>query len=94
MKTKWFVIMIASSLVSVSSFAKDIAITVDGMVCSFCAQGITKSFKKLPEIKSVDVKLDDHFVYLKTQDGKDISDESINKIILDAGFNVQKIERK
>jgi copper chaperone CopZ len=81
-------------MVSLSGFAGEIHVKVNGMVCSMCAQGIQKKFKAYPEVKSVDVNLDNKMVKIETQDGKDLNDEVVTNIIKEAGYNVAKIERK
>ena len=73
--------------------AKPISVQVKGMVCAFCAQGIEKKFKALPEISTIKVSLETKLVSLDTKDGKDLTDEKISKIINDAGYDVVKIER-
>ena len=72
---------------------KEIKISVNGMVCAFCAQGITKKFKAEPSVDSVDVRLGDKLVKLSLKDKQEISDDRIEEILKDAGFNVVKIER-
>jgi copper chaperone CopZ len=71
----------------------DIAVTVNGMVCSFCAQGITKKFSALPEVEKVDVRLSDSRVYITTRKGQQLDDGAIDKILTDAGYSVDKIDR-
>lgn len=75
------------------SIAEDIKITVNGMVCSFCAQGIKKKFGKHESIDKIEVALDDHRVSLDLKPDKEISDEEINSIVKSAGYAVEKIER-
>jgi mercuric ion binding protein len=79
--------------VSVELFAKDLTVHVKGMVCGFCAQGIEKKFKAMPEIENVQVSLENKTVVLKTKEGKDVSDDTINKILTDSGYNVEDIKR-
>ena len=66
---------------------------VGAVVCAFCAQGIEKKFKALPEISTVKVSLETKKVDLDTKEGKDLSDQQITSIITDAGYDVLKIER-
>ncbi len=73
--------------------AKEIKVCVKGMVCAFCAQGITKKFKVEPAVRKIDVSLEKKTVVLELNEGKDISDEKIEKILKDSGYNVEKIER-
>ena len=83
------------SLVCLSNFAQagEIYITVKGMVCSFCAQGIEKNFKSEKSVEKIKVDLANNFVHLLMKDKQDLSDDQINKLIKDAGYNVEKIER-
>ncbi len=73
--------------------AKAVTIQVKGMVCAFCAQGIEKKMKALPEVESVKVSLETKKVELNTKEGKDVPDKQLTKIINDAGYDVVKIER-
>ncbi len=70
-----------------------IIIYVNGMVCSFCAQGITKSFKSHNAIKDVSVSLENKTVKLKLKRFHRISDKKIQSIINDSGYNVKEIKR-
>ena len=88
-------ILITVFLLSQAAFSagKEVKIGVAGMVCSFCAQGITKKFKAEPSVEMVDVKLGEKMVKLILKDNQLISDEHIREILKDAGYNVEKIER-
>lgn len=87
------VIMVSMLLVS-NVFAEEITVKVQGMVCSMCAQGIKKKFSTIKDVKTIDVNLDKKIVSLTTEDGKNVEDEQIKKIITEAGYNVANIERK
>lgn len=73
--------------------AHEIHITVNGMVCAFCAQGITKKFSAEPAVEKVDVSLEKKKVDLALKDGQNISDEKIRQVLTEAGYAIQKIER-
>jgi copper chaperone CopZ len=73
--------------------ASQITATVNGMVCGFCAQGITKKFNAEPAVKSVDVSLEKKSVKIDLKEGKDLDDKTIEKILKDSGYNVEKITR-
>ena len=77
-----------------SAWAESVTITVKGMVCSFCAQGIKKTFGKESAVESVKVDLEQKVVSLKFRSGSTIADERLESLITDAGYNVEKIERK
>lgn len=82
------------ALFSLSSFASMIEVKVSGMVCSMCAQGIQKKFKDESAVKGLHVDMDNKLVHLETNEGKDISDKEITKLIKEAGYNVESIQRK
>ena len=67
--------------------------TVNGMVCSFCAQGILAHFKKHPAISEVHVDLTRKIVLLEERKGKSITDKEINEQIEKSGFKLVKVER-
>lgn len=87
--------LLASLLTSFQAYAGEkINVTVKGMVCSFCSQGITKKIQALPEVASVKVNLDIHIVTIETKEGAVLlKDESITKVLSDAGYSVAKISR-
>ena len=67
--------------------------SVNGMVCSFCAQGIVAHFKKHPAVSNVHVDLTRKLVLLEEKKGSSISDQEITEFIKKSGFEPQKIER-
>lgn len=73
---------------TVSFAAESETVGVKGMVCSFCAQGITKKFKEQPEVANVEVSLEKKFVKLTYAEGKKLSHEKIEGLLKDAGYEV------
>ena len=78
---------------SVLAAGNDVHITVKGMVCAFCAQGITKKFKAEPAVGTVNVSLEKKSVDLSLKSGQTLSDDVIQKVLTDSGYTVEKIER-
>jgi copper chaperone CopZ len=74
--------------------AEEISVSVKGMVCSFCAQGIKKTFSAQKEVEKVAVDLDKKIVSITTKQGETVSDEGITQAITDAGFEVVEIKRQ
>jgi mercuric ion binding protein len=74
--------------------ADTIRATVNGMVCGFCATGIEKTFRAQPEVKAVDVDLENNLVTIQTKQGRTIDDSKIKKLLGDAGYSVVRIMRK
>jgi mercuric ion binding protein len=67
--------------------------SVDGMVCSFCAQGIVAHFKKHKAVSNVHVDLTRRLVILEEKKGSSISDQEITDFIRKSGFEPKKVER-
>lgn len=72
---------------------KTITISVDGMVCDFCARALEKIFYQRQGVEGVDVNLDTHVVKIDVTEETVISDEEIKQMVTQAGYNVSKIER-
>ena len=93
-----FVLLFTLTFCIGSAYAKTIHIDVEGLVCDFCAQSIEKVFMKQPGVEKVNVNLNDGRVIIKMadvfQDDEDgISNNIIEKLFLDAGYQVTAIMR-
>jgi copper chaperone CopZ len=75
------------------SAAATIEMTVNGLVCAFCAQGIEKKLKKFPATAEVVVSLEQRLVAVGLKDGQDIPDVDLRKALTDAGYTVKEIAR-
>lgn len=73
--------------------ARSIRVEVNGLVCAFCADGITRALKKQPATDEVFVSLEHRLVAVGLKDGQDIADEVLKKTLVDAGYTVVGIER-
>jgi mercuric ion binding protein len=73
--------------------AKTIEMDVNGLVCAFCAQGITKTMKTFPASDGVFVSLEHRLVAVHLKDGQDIADPTLRKAITNAGYSVVAIRR-
>ena len=94
MKSNAFTLALFTLLLFPSaSWAEEITITVKGMVCSFCAQGIKRTFKQNENVRDIQVDLDKKLVHIETKDGTTISDEALRQAITDSGFDVVSIVR-
>jgi copper chaperone CopZ len=89
----YFVAAAPAFLVFSTAHATDVAkVTVNGMVCAFCAQGIEKTITRMPETKSVYVNLDKKLVAVEPKAGQALDLKKIEAGIKDAGYDVVKIE--
>jgi copper chaperone CopZ len=92
---KRFQFLLAMTLLAVAagSMAATIEMTVNGLVCAFCAQGIEKKLKKFPATAEVVVNLEHRLVAVALKDGQDIPDADLRKALTDAGYTVKTISR-
>ena len=91
MKLINFVIATALLGLSQASLAS-MKVTVNGMVCSFCAQGIEKSLLKLDGTKAVLVDLKNKVVVVEAKDGKTLNEKDVRQEIIDSGYDVVNVE--
>jgi copper chaperone CopZ len=70
-----------------------VQLTVDGLVCNFCAANIDKSFHKLPEVQDVYVNLAAKTVLLRLKPGASFSEEKVKEIVVNAGFNLREVKQ-
>ena len=73
--------------------AATIEMTVNGLVCGFCAQGIEKTLRKNPATADVLVSLENRLVAIATREGTDITDAELKTALTNAGYDVKEIQR-
>ncbi|HYF43909.1 MAG TPA: heavy metal-associated domain-containing protein [Ramlibacter sp.] len=90
---KHFIVTLALATAAVPALAvESVKATVNGMVCSFCAQGIEKRLSKLPATKAVFVDLKQKVVAVEAKDGQKIDGKLVTAEITEAGYDVTKVE--
>ena len=90
---KKIIIAFVMGIATISSMAANsVKVTVNGMVCAFCAQGIEKRISKMGATKDVFVDLKKKTVAVEAKDGKELDAKAISAEIVDAGYDVVKIE--
>lgn len=72
--------------------AQTITAHVNGMVCAFCAQGIEKKVRALPQTQDVYVNLKQKIVAVEMKAGQALAPDVITALVKDAGYAVEKIE--
>jgi copper chaperone CopZ len=80
-------------LTSISAQAGEIYVTVMGLNCALCEKSVEKNFKTLAAVDKLNLDLANNFMHIIVKDKQDIPDAKIKSLLLDAGLNVQKIER-
>ena len=93
MKPLQVVLAVALLAIAASSPAATIEMTVNGLVCAFCAQGIERKLKKFPATAEVVVSLEHRLVAVALKDGQDIPDADLRRALTDAGYSVKSISR-
>jgi copper chaperone CopZ len=85
---------VAATMLLAAPFAQaeTTKITVNGMVCAFCAQGIETALTAMPETKAVFVDLAGKVVAVESKDGMKLNPAKIKKEIEDAGYDTVKFE--
>ena len=79
---------------SAPALAETVKVTVNGMVCAFCATSIEKTFKKEKQVESVKIDLPKKLVTIQTKRGTTISDAKIHEVINYAGYTHTSIVRE
>lgn len=74
-------------------FAEKVKVEVEGMVCSFCAHGISAKLRDHDAVEKFTVSLTHSTVTIEIKDGHTLDDKEITKIIEDSGFKVNEIKR-
>jgi copper chaperone CopZ len=93
-RSKVFRLVIAIGLFSSGAVhAATIEMTVNGLVCGFCAQGIEKTLRKNPATADVLVSLENRLVAIATREGTDITDAELKTALTNAGYDVKEIQR-
>ena len=68
-------------------------ISVNGLVCDFCARSIEKLFSKKESVKSINVNLEEMLITISLKKGKSLNDDIITKVITDSGYDIREIRR-
>ena len=70
-----------------------LSISVNGLVCDFCARSIEKLFSKKESVKSINVNLEQMLITISLKKGKSLNDDIITKVITDSGYDIREIHR-
>lgn len=74
------------------SCADTINVSVNGLVCDFCARALEKVFSKQDAVSGIKVDLDKGLVTVTMKPNQTIDDETLTKLITDSGYNVTNIQ--
>jgi mercuric ion binding protein len=93
MKTLKTLLLIAGLGAAAAVNATTIEMTVNGLVCGFCAQGIEKTLRRNPATEDVFVNLEHRLVAVATRTDADIADATLREALRDSGYDVVTIHR-
>ncbi|MGA1192612.1 MAG: heavy-metal-associated domain-containing protein [Bdellovibrionota bacterium] len=77
-----------------SAFAKEVQVTVNGMVCSLCAHGLNKKFLEHRSVDRVAIRFEEKLVVLSLKEGTEITDDEVKQVVEWAGYEVAAITRE
>jgi cation transport ATPase len=90
---KLFLIFALLVMTSSAALAETAKVSVNGLVCDFCARALEKVFSKKEEVQNIEVDLSTKIITINFHEGQSISDEELTKYIVDSGYDVEAIER-
>ena len=93
MTSQRLIVLLLALLGTSSATAATIELTVNGLVCGFCAQGIEKTLRRNAATDDVFVSLENRLVAVATKPDADIPDDVLRKALKDAGYEVKAIAR-
>jgi copper chaperone CopZ len=84
--------MAFASLAHAAADGNNLILKVNGMVCSYCAQGIEKRLTSLPQTQSVYVNLGQKTVAVQAKPGQKFDAEKVKAEVKDAGYDVVSLD--
>ena len=90
-------LLIGLSLTSNMAFANTPSqslVTVNGLVCDFCARALDKVFTKQEAVEDIDVNLDTKLITIDFKPEQSLEEEKIKELITDSGYDVVDVEFK
>ena len=90
---KQIMLMLCMLVVAFAENTKDaVYVSVNGLVCDFCAISLEKVFGKQQAVQSIKVDLNKKIITIYFKHGESIDDAKIVKLIEDSGYNVREIK--
>lgn len=85
-------IFILLTFAGAANATQTLVANVNGMVCAFCAQGIEKKARALPQTQDVYVNLKQRIVAVQIKDGQTLDTQAITALVKDAGYDVTEVK--
>ncbi|HSY29025.1 MAG TPA: heavy metal-associated domain-containing protein [Burkholderiaceae bacterium] len=77
---------------SAAQAVQTVKANVDGMVCAFCAQGIDRKLRALPQTKDVYVNLKRKIVAVEVKEGQALPGDTVRDVVKNAGYDITNIQ--
>jgi len=87
----WAILLLQPIFAKTTTASNRAVVEVSGMVCDFCAQGISKKLKKNSRVKSHMIDLKNKKVIIIFKDDQTISKKELTNIIQQSGYGVRSI---
>lgn len=91
---RFLTILAFTALISMPAMAKTISVDVNGLVCDFCAQAVKKVIGEKDGVEDVTVDLNTKTVTIAMVEDKNLTDEEIEQLITDSGYDLVAINRE
>ena len=75
----------------ISPVSGDALVSVNGLVCDFCARALEKVFGKEEAVKDIHVDLDTKILTIQFNENQTLDEDKLTKLITDSGYNVEEI---
>lgn len=89
---KYTLLFLLLNVTAAAHATQTITAQVNGMVCAFCAQGIEKKARALPQAQDVYVNLKKKIVAVQIKDGESLDAKTITTVVKDAGYDVTEVK--
>jgi cation transport ATPase len=73
--------------------AEEINLTINGMVCAFCAQGLADLARSFDPVQQAYVDMDNRLVVLSIKPDSSMSDDQVREYVKDAGYDLESFFR-
>lgn len=90
MKAALFFVLL--TLTTAADASQTLLAQVNGMVCAFCAQGIEKKARSLPQTQDVYINLKQRIVAVQIKEGQTLAAKTLTDLVKDAGYDVTEIK--
>lgn len=85
-------LLLAAGAAQAEATASAVKISVNGMVCAFCAQGIEARLKAMPQTADLYINLKQKIVAVQAKPGQSLPLEQIRAQVTEAGYEVTQLE--